>query len=190
MKNILLKIKDSLFSEKLENTEKKVEEVLKTLTVSVEYLDEHDIEEFTEEDRERGYDEVYLARLSNDLGKMLKVAELETTLSNRHFLLQSIVIETYKLRKEEKYKNLCLKFSKKHLEEFDVISQSLKNEFDGSLPRVVTFQHYATLLTELQEYEEAIIICEKAISYGLDDGTKGGYKGRIDKIKKKMNSKH
>lgn len=182
MKNILLGIKKALFSSAVQKAKGNIEDV------KIAYENEED-EEFTEEERKRGMDEVYLARESNDLEKMLKATELETTLSNRHFLLQGIVRETYKLRKEEKYKNLCLKFSEKHLEEFNIISQALKGEFDGSIPRVTTFQHYSTLLTELEEYEKAIKTCEKAISFGLDDGTKGGYQGRIDKIKKKMISK-
>lgn len=181
MIKILLGIRKALFPSNF----KKVKENIEVTKIAYENKEE---EEFTEEERNRGMDEVYLARQSNDLEKMLKATELETTLSNRHFLLQAIVSETYRLRKEEKYKNLCLKFSEKHLEEFHLLTQSLKDEFDGSIPRVTTFQYYSTLLTELGEYEKAIKTCEMAISFGLDDGTKGGYHGRIDKIKKKMSS--
>lgn len=186
MRNILRKIKQLLFPEKLEDAEKKIEEVHKTLPVSVEYVNEDDIEQYDEEESGLGYDEVYLATQSNDLETMLKASELETTLSNRHFLLQAIVSETYSLRKEEKYKNLCLKFSETHLEEFHLLTQKLKDDFDGSIPRVTTFQYYSTLLTELGEYEKAIKTCEMAVSYGLDDGTKAGFQGRIARIKKKM----
>lgn len=175
MKNFLLKIKSVLFSSDLQKTKQTIEDV------KIAYENEDD-------DEEHDYDEVYLARQSNDLEKMLKATEIETTLGNRHFLLQAIVGETYRLRKEEKYKNLCLKFSEKHLEEFQLFTQSLKDEFDGSIPRITTFQQYSTLLTELEEYEKAIKTCEMAISFGLDDGTKGGYQGRIDRIKKKMSS--
>lgn len=179
MKNFFLKIRSILFSSNLENSKLTIENIERPY---------EDVEGFTKEEKEHGYDEVFLARQSNDLEKMLKATELETTLSNRHFLLQSIVSETYRLRKEEKYKNLCLKFSEKHLEEFHSLTKSLKEDFDDSIPKITTFQYYSTLLTELEEYERAIKTCEMAISYGLDDGTIGGYNGRIKRIKKKMSA--
>ena len=48
-----------------------------------------------------------------------------------------------------------------------------------------TFQHYATLLTERGEFDRAIQVCESAIGFGLDDETRGGYEGRIERIKKR-----
>jgi hypothetical protein len=186
MKNILLKIKNALFSKN--DTDKSIvdENVFVDENVIVENIvDRIEEREFTDEERERGIDEVYFAILSNDLNKMLDVTELATLPKHRHHLLQSIVTESYKLRKEDKYKNICLKFSKKHLEEFPVIAPNLINEYNTTLPRVSTFQYYSTLLSELEEYDEAIKTCEMAISFGLDDGTKGGYNGRIEKINKK-----
>jgi len=179
MKNILSGLKKALFPSNLKKNKGKIE----VTTIAHENEEE---EELTGEEKNRNMDEVYLARQSNDLEKMLKATELNTTLNNRHFLLQDIVSITYNLRKEEKYKNLCLTFSEKHLKEFDEITKSLKEEFKGFTPVVTTFQYYSTLLTELEEYEKAIKVCEIAISYKLKDGTKGCYQGRISRIKKKM----
>lgn len=131
-------------------------------------------------------DETFNAWTSGDLDKMLKASELDTNPIDRHFLLQSIVTETYKLRKEEKYRDLCIEYAEKHLEEFDKIATALKEDMDGVLPRVTTFQNYSTLLSELGDYERAISVCEVAISYGLADGTKSGFQGRIERIKKKI----
>lgn len=163
MKNILSKIKNALFS-----SEKKTKDLPKepnsynlNVNIKTEYV-------------------------QIDLNDLIKSSELKKTPVDRHFLLLTIVEETYKLRKEEKYKNLCIKFSEKHLDEFPSISKELKDEFDGSLPRVPTYQYYATLLTEIGEFEKAISVCQKAITFGLDDGTKGGYEGRIERITKKM----
>ena len=151
--------------------------------------DEFTEDEFTENENEYNnpkWDEVFYARTTNDLEKMLQVVDVKTTLVNRHFLLQIIVSETYKLREQEKYKNLCLKHSELHLSEFPEIAPALKKEMDGILPRVSTFQNYATLLTEIGEYEKAISVCEMAIEYKLSDGTKSDYQGRIDRIRKKQ----
>ncbi len=134
-------------------------------------------------------DETFNAWTSGDLDKMLKASEIDTNPIDRHFLLQSIVTETYKLRKEIKYRDLCIKYAEKHLKEFDKIAPALKEDMGGFLPRITTFQYYSTLLTEIRKYEKAIDICKLAISYGLEDGTKSGFQGRIERIKKKMTSR-
>ncbi len=60
-------------------------------------------------------DDVFKAWTSGNLNKMLKAVSIKTNLIDRHFLLQLIVKETYKLRKKEKYRKLCIKHSEKHL---------------------------------------------------------------------------
>jgi hypothetical protein len=72
---------------------------------------------------------------------------------------------------------------KTHIAEFGKIAPALEKEM-GFLPRVITFQHYATLLTEDGKYDDAIDICNTALKFGLDDGTKSGFQGRIERIKK------
>ena len=131
-------------------------------------------------------DELYEATFqSNDIERKIRATELKTDdIITRHFLLQSIISESYKVRQEEYYSNLCVKFFEMHLKEFDKIANAFRSK-DGSIPRVLVFQNYATLLTELGQFEKAVKVCEMAISFGLDDGTKGNYQGRIDKIKKK-----
>lgn len=135
-------------------------------------------------------DDSFSAWTSGDLDKMLVAAKKDTNPIDRHFLLQSIVSETYKRRDERKYRDLCIEFSEKHIGEFkNDIGKALKVDFGGEFPRISTFQHYATLLTELGDYDKAIEVCKIAISYNLDDGTKSGYEGRIERIEKKRNSK-
>lgn len=154
----------------------------KTLNTSI--VD--DFEELAEMRRNDKRDEVFEAWITGNLDRMLEVTSLKTNLVNRHFLLQSIVEIAYKLREEESYKDICLQHAKIHISEFDDIAPALKKDMNGVLPRVITFQHYATLLTEIGEYEKAISVCKKAIEYGLNDGTKSNYEGRIERIMKKM----
>jgi len=122
-------------------------------------------------------DDAFRAWTSGDLDQMLKAVSTKTNPIDRHFLLQSIVNATYKLRKEEQYRKLCIEYAEKHLQEFPSIVPALKEEMGGTLPHVTTFQYYATVLTES--------ICEKALEYGLHDNTKSGFEGRIERIKKK-----
>lgn len=130
-------------------------------------------------------DESFEAWTSGDLELMLKAVNTKTNLIDRHFLLQSVVDTTYKLRKEEKYRKMCVEYCEKHLEEFPTIAPALQENSGGILPRITTFQHYATVLTEDQNFDKAIDICNQALMYDLHDNTKSGFSGRILRIEKK-----
>jgi len=131
-------------------------------------------------------DAVFDAWTSGNLKRMLRALELRTNLIDRHFLLLSIVEQTYRLRSDPKMAADCARVSEIHLAEFQQIAPALKAEFDGVLPQVPTFQNYATLLTEQGDFGRAAWVCELALYYGLDDGTKSGFSGRIERIRKKQ----
>ena len=81
-----------------------------------------DLFDFKIDERDRlkhGWDEVFYATFSDDLNKMLRVVDMKTIPINRHHLLQTIVNHSYKLRKEDKYREMCLKYAEQHLKEFD-----------------------------------------------------------------------
>ncbi|QZA78182.1 hypothetical protein K4H28_01790 [Deefgea tanakiae] len=136
-------------------------------------------------------DEVFLAWSSGDLERMLKATELKANLVDRHFLLQTIVALAYKQRKDDRFMQICLKYADFHLREFPDLAiplageVALAGEVKGYLPRVTTFQYFATALTEVGQFEKAIEVCELALSYGLHDGTESGFEGRMARIKKK-----
>jgi hypothetical protein len=97
----------------------------------------------------------------------------------------TIVRETYRLRDDPALAQKCVEVAQMHVDEFPTIKPALMREFDGLLPRVPTFQHYATVLTDRGEFEAAVRVCEAALAFGLDDGTQGGFNGRIARINKK-----
>ncbi len=133
-------------------------------------------------------DESYMANVYGDLDDMLRVLPKVTKLLDRHFLLLSIVEQAYKLRNDPKYRNICITYSEIHIKEFGKgLKDALLEEFKV-MPRVPTFQYYATLLTEDGNFSKAIEICELAISYNLSDGTKSNFQGRIQRIRKKISS--
>ncbi|MBQ25085.1 hypothetical protein [Alcanivorax sp.] len=131
-------------------------------------------------------DDVFHAWTSGSLSKMVDALESKTNLIDRHFLLMGIVDQAYKNRSVNENAALLQSVSEMHIAEFPTIKPALEKEMDGILPRVTTFQKYATFLTEKAEYEKAIEVCEQAIAHGLHDGTKSGFEGRIERIKKKM----
>lgn len=130
-------------------------------------------------------DEVFEAWTSGNLPRMLAARSLKTHPVDRHFLLQTIVKLTYSERARPDMRALCLETATQHVAEFETIAPVLASDFGGWLPRVPTFATLATLLVEDARYAEAIAVCEKAIGFGLHDGTKGDFPGRIERIRKK-----
>jgi len=49
-----------------------------------------------------------------------------------------------------------------------------------------TYKRLAIMYERLGRYKEAIEICSNAINLSLEDGTKGGFEGRIERIRKKQ----
>jgi len=130
-------------------------------------------------------DAVFEAWTSGDLSKMLSQLSVKTNLVDRHFLLMNIVKETYRNRQSPNLRRTMLQVAQMHIDEFQKIKPALIQS-TGCLPRVPTFQQYATVLSEDGNYHKAIEVCQLALKYGLHDGTKGGFEARIAKIRKKM----
>jgi hypothetical protein len=61
-----------------------------------------------------------------------------------------------------------------------------KNPDYISLPRIPSFQRLIQVYEKRNQINEAIQICKLAIQYGLDDGTKGGFEARLEKLRKKQ----
>ena len=121
---------------------------------------------------------------SYDIDQMIRELSSKKNAIDRHFHLQNIVSEAYRKRKDPRLRKVCIEIAEKHLSELSDIIPPLKSDF-GTLPRISTFQEYATVLTEDSKFEKAIEVCKIALSYGLHDGTKSGFEGRILRIKKK-----
>lgn len=102
----------------------------------------------------------------------------------RHRLYQQIVEQAYRGRGDETARLALLHYARAHIAEFDDICAPLKKQNGGNLPQVATFKHYTVALTEAGQYDEAIAVCHQALSYDLKDGTKSGYRGRIERIEK------
>jgi len=130
-------------------------------------------------------DEVFEAWTSADLARMLAARSVQTNPIDRHFLLQGIIKETYRLRSDPEMSRVCIETGFTHLREFVTIGPALRLDFSGTLPRVPSFAWLSTALAEEGRVEEAIRVCETAAGFGIDDGTKDGYLGRAKRLAKK-----
>lgn len=132
-------------------------------------------------------DKVYLAWASNDIDTMLAAIDIKSNPLDRHYLLLNIVNLSYSKREIEYYKEIAIKTAELHISEIKPILDYF-NKYEHCIPSIPTFQQYATILTEIGEYDKAINICKKALELGLHDGTQGNYDGRIKRIEKKRDN--
>ncbi len=131
-------------------------------------------------------DEAFDAWTGGDLPEMLAALKKPTNPVDRHFLLLGIVEATYRERKDPKKRALFLEIAQQHVDEFPSLAGPLRKDFDGELPHVPTFQKLATVLADDGRFDDAVTVCEQAIALDLHDGTKSGFEGRIERIRKKQ----
>jgi hypothetical protein len=128
---------------------------------------------------------------SRYLDLMLKTLPNISNPIDRHFLYGHILSMIYKKRNDNRMRMLYKRIATENISEFEIITGSLQREFRRVRrkyhrpTRDSTFERLAMMYAEDGEYDNAIAICEKAITYGLEDGTKHGFQGRIDRIRKK-----
>jgi hypothetical protein len=130
-------------------------------------------------------DEAFFAWTSGDVHRMVRALAVRTNPIDRHFLLMGIVAATYKKRNDPVARRTCVEVGRMHVAEFPAIAPVLRADMGGLLPRVATFAHLAAVLAEDGALAEAIAVCEAAIFYGLHDGTKADYAGRIVRMRKR-----
>lgn len=80
----------------------------------------------------------------------------------------------------------CLLFCKKDMEKLPVFLKRVIAEF-GAAPKCISVIQLPIIYEKQRRYEEAIEVCEFALLHDLDDGTKGGFAERIEKLQKKIN---
>lgn len=71
------------------------------------------------------------------------------------------------------------------IEMYGDLENRLKN-FKPLILRIPAFKQLAIIYEQQKKYDEAIKVCNKALEYGLSDGTKDGFEARINRLKNKV----
>jgi len=113
--------------------------------------------------------------LSPDLRKrvLLEAIKRATNSADKHFPRTKLAELAYKNGDFAECERYCL----------DVINELDEKEFKEA--RVVAFSRLAIMFEKQGRLQDAINISERALKIGQHDGTKGGYEGRIEKLKRK-----
>jgi len=123
---------------------------------------------------------------SGDLQKMEEILPELVSPLDRHELLSAVIKKTYALRSQPAMRARLYEFGQVYIGEFDRMAPLLQKSSQGRPVEAPAIKSLAIALEEDRKFDAAIDLCRKALAWGLDDGTKTGYEGRIRRIKKKQ----
>ncbi|MDX9786517.1 MAG: hypothetical protein RBT11_07065 [Desulfobacterales bacterium] len=103
-------------------------------------------------------------------------------------LLTRIVAIYYRMRSEPAAREAFYRYSGRHIDMIPTVLTAIGQSGNDRPGRIETFKLAAIAMEEDKRYDEAIILCNKALSYGLKNGTKTGFEGRIGRLEKKRNT--
>lgn len=105
--------------------------------------------------------------------------------TSTHFTYNELIDVYYKQRDDQEDAiEKCIEYCKKDIE----IADEFVDEF-GEVPRIPSFKRLAIIYEKQGRYEEAIEVCERALNIGTTDGTKGGFEGRKERLRKKIDDR-
>jgi hypothetical protein len=128
------------------------------------------------------------ALASGDLSVMETVLQETDDSIQRNLLLNRLVAGHYRLRSEPEHREAFYRVAHAQIDEASAILNAFDVTGRPRPDRIEAFKSIAIALDEDERYDEAVAICEKALSLGLEDGTKTGFKGRIARLKKSRDS--
>lgn len=110
---------------------------------------------------------------------LVEAASKEKSAAKKHLILTDLIEVYYKQRSEkEDALDKCVFYCQKDIS----LTPNIIKEFN----EIPSFKRLAIILESKEQFNEAISISEQALKYGLSDGTKGGFEGRIAKLKTKI----
>ena len=116
------------------------------------------------------------------LNDWVTIAKTSLSPDNFQIVYNKIIKLTYPRRKESKMRIIFISHANKYVDTFRIKSP------DDTVTENI-YKCLAIVLQEDQKFEEALGLCRKAIRLGLDDGTRTGYPGRIERLKKAQSKK-
>jgi hypothetical protein len=121
-----------------------------------------------------------------DFARRARVLRRVRGTAERHFLFNDAIACLYKNRDANpQARALCEALAREHTAAWPAMASSVMASISADDPPIVTaFQFLATVLSEREAFDEAIEVCEGALNLKLEDGTKTGFPGRIDRIKR------
>ena len=110
---------------------------------------------------------------------------------DRHFAY-NLLIKLYLQLQAERADALekCIHYCQEDIKRLPEFLETWKKEYgDTSQLRCPSIMQLANIHQENKEFQEAINLYNFALELGLDDGTKEGFHGKVERLEKKLNKK-
>ena len=130
-------------------------------------------------------DQVEEAVISGNAEYMIQTLEKTDDPILRNMLLGQIVAEYYRQRSDADSKAEFYRYAQMHVEEIPGVLDALEANGQERPDSIETMKMIAIAMEQDGRLDEAVEICEKALSFGLQNGTKTGFEGRISRINRK-----
>lgn len=104
----------------------------------------------------------------------------------RHAVFTKGIDLAYKTRRQDpEMQEVVVNYGTRYVREFADIKDALFDHLGGDGPKnIAVFKQLAIALEEADAHDQAVDVCQKAMGFGLEDGTKSGWEGRIKRIEK------
>jgi hypothetical protein len=94
----------------------------------------------------------------------------------------------YRLRTEPEHREAFYRVAHAQIDEASAIMNAIEETGAPRPDHIEAFKSITIALDEDERYDEAVAICVRALSLGLDDGTKTGFEGRIARLTKQRDA--
>ena len=128
--------------------------------------------------------DAFKAWTSGDFHLMTAALRSPAAPVDRHHLLCAVVEHTFRLRRDRSMSALCAQTAEAYIAELPSLVPALREAWKGVPLNGELFKQYATLLTEQGNFDRALQVCAIAQRHQAEDGTQGGFAGRIKRIEK------
>lgn len=123
---------------------------------------------------------------SNDVEEMASALDQIHKPLSRHHVLTAMVQQLYRDKDEPAIRKKLYHYGQLYLDEFDGIAPAaIKAAASGEVATPV-LKLMAIAMEEDQSYDDALEICRMGIKWDLEDGTKTGFAGRMNRLEKKQ----
>lgn len=122
-------------------------------------------------------------RESDDLSSVVAPYDLPANPADRHTQLVEMITRCYQKRHQPDSRQQLYQAGQVYQNE---LSDFMKGVDAETISSGGVLKYLAIALAEDERYSEAIAVCEAALDAGIEDGTKTGFQGRIDRLRKKQ----
>jgi hypothetical protein len=102
--------------------------------------------------------------------------------------LSELAETAYRRRSDPDSRNLFIRCARAMMADFEGIAEQLRSEAETQVVELPVFGRLAIVLDQDGDLTGAMAVCRQALEWGVEDGTKTGFTGRLARLGKKASA--